>query len=486
MNFKIIFKNFAIKQKYREKSNKCKVVGLLDKFYQNIILQQKEVLQQILTGDQKFSNLEFLLRAYNINTRIFKDDYLHQEISKQIYNTEYLNDRNKNKSTVYNLYKTLAEGYQHDPSSSLAKDLVRNIIQKSYLFSSEEFAELLALLNMSEEDAKEIEDYVVQQDDKYLTKLTLKNDSVAIRLSKYKTKASIYSKQFNKKIVLVALDDLTDNVLKSFDIVNKEKPNIIIFQKRPIFNLQGSEKYIGIFDKERLIAYHKEILSNEKLFHVNTVERLVYQNRGNLKSVSYVQSLIWKCYHGLSLNYNLKVIFSDLPVSREVEHVVRNVFTDNEAVKAFFTSFKLNYLFEKYLWLTEDIDKKCPACSSEKPQFAHSTTEMLMEEYLLALEDGVRVTNIADKIVQAANTFKNEPVILSFVDKKYLYAVLERVTKELVHQSDNEGSTSDYKNLFDYEKTNMMLVYDNSNKIEFLNKLAIANNIYSNVRYVIY
>jgi hypothetical protein len=480
MFYKHIFKNFTLKQFYREKKSKCLVVGQVDKFYKNIIMQQKGKLMDILTGEKCY-NLEFLLRAYNINNHVYKDNNLHEMISDKIYELEYNADTSKNKNTIYNLYRLMAEKYENDPTSSLAKELVITIIKKSYLFTKDELSKLFQLLKISEKEVKEIEDNIITGDNKYLDSLAIRDKgNIVIKLNNTKEKVTIYSKKLNKKIVLCALSEHSEHVLKAFEIVDKEKPNILIFQKRPIFNLDENKGYVGLFDKEGLMAYHREVLSNDKVFQVNNVEKLVYQNINNIKTISYIQSLMLKCYYSLNLNYDLKVIFSDLPLAYELRNVMTDILTNKSTSSFFFNIFKLDYLFEKYLWLIDDMEKKCYGCSSQRNEHPHLSPEKLIEAYVLSTSKNSKVRNISEKIINAAKFYKNEPVILAFVEEEFLYSVLEEITKSLIHLNTN---TSDKEsNLFNHKKLELYDQYIPTDKTEFLNKLAIANNIYPSIR----
>jgi hypothetical protein len=478
---KLNLKNFSLKVNFREKKNKCYTVGTLDKFYKSIIEQQKSKLDNILINIEN-PNLEFLLRAYNINSHIYKDNDLHELISNKIHETEIQNETSKNKNTMYNLYKTIAEKYTNDPTSSLAKDLLLSIVKKSYLFTKPELNDLLEILKVTEKEAKEIEENVFTSNKKYLDRFKLRNQSFEIAFSKSKEKVNIFAKSLNKKIVLYALEESNENVLKALDIVDKEKPNILIFQKRPVFNLLESDSYISVFDKERLMAYYKEILLKDKSFFINNVEKLVYQNVNNIKTISFVQSLMLKCYFSLNMNYDLRVIFSDVPKSQELRFIIEDVMTDKNASSLFFSNFKLNYLFEKYLWFTDDMDKRCFECSSMRHEYSHLNTEDLFEEYLLGLNNNLKVKNISEKILNAAKFFTNEPVILCFVGQSYLYAVLEQITQDLICLDNSTVILdSDYKKLFDHKKTDLSDLYKKTDKKEFLNKLAITNNIYPTV-----
>jgi hypothetical protein len=482
MFLKNIFKNFTLKEHYREKKSKCLIVGQVDKFYKNILLQQKDKLETILS-DGKNHNLEFLLRAYSINDYIYKDDNLHDLLTERIYEAEYKADTSKNKNTMYNLYRLLAERYENDPTSSVARELVITIIKKSYLFSKDELSALLKMFKLTENEAKEIEDNLVTTDNKYLNSLAFNDrDNLAIKFSKNKNKVTIYSKKLNKKIVLCALSEHTDNVLKAFEIVDKEKPNVLVFQKRPIFGLDNCDEYVSVFDKERLMAYYREVLSDGKLYQVNNVEKLVYQNVNNIRTINYVQSLMLKCYYSLNINYDLKVIFSDLPKSYELKNVMTDILPDNNTASYFFNTFKLDYLFEKYIWFVDDINKRCFGCSSQRNEDPHLSTEGIIESYTLVSKNNSKVRNISEKIVNAAKVFKDEPVILAFVEKDYLYSVVEQIAGDLINLDMASFKGENYIELFDHKKMDLYNLYTASDKKEFLNKLAIANNIYSSVR----
>jgi hypothetical protein len=223
-------------------------------------------------------NIEFLFRATNINNNIYNDNDIATLISKKL---EQQKDNIRSKDSLYYLLDALLQKHKSDPDTASAKDLVREIIKNSYLFNQDEIYELLGSLDMKEKDIDELRDNIEMEEDRYMSRLTLKQDKFHIRLSTNKEKFVISSKKYNKKIVIVGLDDnVTENVMKCYEYVDKEKPNILLFQKKPVYNLNNSGKYVGILDRDRIIAYHREILSSDK-FSYNNVEKLVnYNNIG--------------------------------------------------------------------------------------------------------------------------------------------------------------------------------------------------------------
>ena len=83
-------------------------------------------------------------------------------------------------------------------------------------------------------------------------------------------------------------------------------------------------------------------------WYLNLIQ--VYENVDNIKTVSYVQSMILKCYFGLNYNENIKLIFTDVPVTNEIDYIMNNILKDDKDAKEFFFYSKLNLLFEKYFF----------------------------------------------------------------------------------------------------------------------------------------
>jgi hypothetical protein len=276
MKFKF-YKNFSLKNHYREKKTKCNVVPQVEKFYRNLISQQKSKFISLLESHNNY-NIEFLLRATNINNLIYNDTNIATLISKKL-------EQNKNnigsKTSLYYLLQALSEKHTSDPDTASAKDLVREIVKKSYLFNDDELYELLRSFGLKDKEIEELRENIEQEEYQYINKLSFKQDKFHIKMSSKKDKFVISSKKLNKKIVIIGLDDnVTENVMKCYDYVDKEKPNIMLFQKKPVFNLNGSGKYVSHMDKDMIMAYYREVLSSDK-YYINNVEKLVeYFNIG--------------------------------------------------------------------------------------------------------------------------------------------------------------------------------------------------------------
>ena len=266
-----IFKRFSLKNHYREKKTKCNIVPHIDSFFTNLIIQQKNKLSLLLDSKNNW-NMEFLLRASNINNLLYKDSDISMKIMNKI---ESQKENIRNKNSFYYVIDSLLFKYQVDTNSVNAKELIREIINKSYLITENELIELLSRMNVSKQDITEHRENFLKRENEYTKKLSIKDNNFSIRLSNTKERITITSKKFNKKIILIALNDnKMENVLKSYEYIDKYKPNVILFQKKPIYNLENNNKYTGLLEKNLLASYIKEVLHSEK-YSINNVERLV-------------------------------------------------------------------------------------------------------------------------------------------------------------------------------------------------------------------
>jgi hypothetical protein len=265
------FKKFSIKNHYRDKRSKCNIVPHIESFFTNIITQQKDKLSLLLQSDKNW-NLEFLLRAYKINNTLYKDSDMSLNLLNKI---ESHKESVRNKNSFYNVFDALLEKHLLDPNSSSAKELVREIIKKSYLLPESELIELLSSMGVSKDDIDEYRDNFINEENKYTNNLSIKDNNFNIKLHSNRQRITITSKALKKKIILIALDDnKIENVLMAYEYVDKYKPNVILFQKKPVYGLEKNNKYTGLLDKDLIVSYYKEILNSDN-FHINNVERLV-------------------------------------------------------------------------------------------------------------------------------------------------------------------------------------------------------------------
>ena len=191
-----------------------------------------------------------------------------------------------------------------------------------------------------------------------------------------------------------------------------------------------------------------------------------------MKTISYVQSIILKSYYGLNYNDSIKIIFTDVPLYKDIDYIINKIFIDDDATKEFLLYFKTNYLFEKYLWLAEDCKMRCSNCSNLKIENAHLSPWQLLNEYMINSDDNHLVLNITNKIINAVVQFNKENVFVSFVDSE----IFNQVSENLCRHLDKISNGIENIENFDYE--NQIIKLDDDEKL--INKIGLAVNITKN------
>jgi hypothetical protein len=418
----------------------------------------------------------------------------------------------------------------------------------------------------------------------HYAKLRMRDDHVKIYLDTGNKKVTIKSKYFKSKIKIVGLNDnQSEKILQAFNYVDKNRPNTILIHKRPVHfeknfleedneeyspvndkskkksskknwgeknlkdveeegmsmsekklsknklessdNLHSSNKnyYTSLLGREQIMKYCKEILAKNPEFKINSVERIVYEEKDSIKTMSYLQSLILKSNYALNINPQIKIILTDIPLYYEIENLMKDIFYKINP-KDFFSYMKFSLLFERYLWLTENCGDRCPACDKDvKFDSIYYELNELVDDYLLAFKgiEHIKIKNISSKILKSIQfgDFKGNN-ILAFVEEKYFYQVIERLVKDIneicegkdwdtiekifvqgdksISKQQEENNfefdypLGDFEKLFNYfknktvqEQVENQLNNENSEEIfklknEYMNKLAICLNIYQN------
>jgi len=106
---------------------------------------------------------------------------------------------------------------------------------------------------------------------------------------------------------------------------------------------------------------------------------------------------------------------------------------------------QLNKLYEKFFWLTQELNGECPVCNPEmKIEKAFNNLENLMENYIINLQDNIKVRNFSDKIINAMNFFSDEDKILVLVNESSFLNIVNQVLRDLTsYEEDKEISDLD-------------------------------------------
>jgi hypothetical protein len=528
-NLKVISRNYALKAQTGKLSRKCTTIKFTKEFYENLIKLQEQNIIKLFRKKDLHINPEFCINTFKINT-ILKN----QDIDLFIFNklTDNLTVRGvKSDSDFLKLFSTFFENIKSNPDHPITKELLKVLERNKFFFDNEERKKIEKMLKNDNKEKEEVEvesnkklkiediqdtpekngnDFVQQ-----FVKIKLKDDSTKLYLDTGNKKATFKSKHFLSKIKIIGLDDnKSEKILNAFNYVDKNRPNTLILQKRPILFQQSTlygvddmdelmdSHYKSLLEREDIINYCKNYLTKKPQFKINNVERLVYEQVDSNKTISYMQSLILKSNYSLNLNPQIKVVLADVPLFKEIEFIYQNIFNKIDP-KDLFVFMKLSFLFEKYLWLIENCQNECPSCNKDiRFEFAHLSLEVLIDDYLLSIFgiEHLRVKNIADKIIQSVKfgDFKGNNIV-AFIEEKYFYYVIERLVKDfsLISEGKNFEEAEklftelneNYKKDFNFKIGNFdnLIVKDESgikNKNEFLNKFAIVLNIFQNKKII--
>lgn len=144
-------------------------------------------------------------------------------------------------------------------------------------------------------------------------------------------------------------------------------------------------------------------------------------------------------------------MFIDTPIHKEIQFLFNFYFgqASNEkslqsnklkiASQELLAFLQLNKIYEKFFWLTHELNGECPVCNPEmKLEKAFNSLENLMDNYLLSLPDNVKSRNFSDKIINAMNLFKDEDKILVFVKESSFLNIVNQVLKDLTSYEEDE------------------------------------------------
>lgn len=509
-NIKIISRKFALKT--GKMARKCTTIKFTKEFYENLISLQEQNILKLFNKKNLHINPEFCINTFKINN-ILKNKDIELLLSDKLADTLTIRGV-KSDSDFLKLFSTFYDNIKSNPDHPITKELLKVLERNKFLFDNEERKNIEKMLKNEEKEDKhmQISDTPEKNGNEFIqhfAKIKLKDDITKLYLDTGNKKATFKSKHFLSKIKVIGLDDnKSEKILHAFNYVDKNRPNTLILQKRPIHfeptTLYGIDEvdesiphYKSLLEREDIMTYCKDYLKKKPQFKVNEVERLVYEEVDSNKTISYMQSLIMKSNFSLNNNPQIKIVLADIPLFKEIEFIYKNIFNKIDP-RDLFMYMKMCFLFEKYLWLIENCQNECPSCNKDiKFEFAHLGLDVLLDDYILSLFgiEHIRVKNIADKIIQSVKfgDFKGNNIV-AFIEEKYFYYVIERLVKDFNMLAEGKpfdevekvftSQDKNYKNNFNFETGNFdnFIVKDESgikNKNEFLNKFAIILNIFN-------
>lgn len=189
--------------------------------------------------------------------------------SEKNKDSDNANTNENNKQEKKNLSKILHKyADMEDPNDPVTKEILKR----------KEKADLKNINFLEKENIK-IDLSLEQKEKLHIDKNNIKIDKNKIKfsLNLNKSKATIRSKHFKPKVYIYAFDDYTvNNILPVFEVVDKTEANVILFQERPVPNINQEDIYHGFFDKSRIKAYYKEILcENKDKYEFNKINKVV-------------------------------------------------------------------------------------------------------------------------------------------------------------------------------------------------------------------
>lgn len=125
-------------------------------------------------------------------------------------------------------------------------------------------------------------------------------------------------------------------------------------------------------------------------------------------------------------------------------------------------------MFEKYFWLNKDCNGICPVCKPElKLEKAFDTLEQIIENYILSIDENIKIRNMSHKIINAMSLFSEEKKLLVFVKENSFINVTNQLLKDLSdyeradininskNDNDNDNDNNNNENL-DHIRTSLM------------------------------
>jgi len=320
------------KHRYFEK---CNIIPKLENFFLILLSESKYNLYTLLKNEEFPFDPYFIINAYDINKNFLKDNIIEDLLNKIILSEKNLFSNITNKEQIFDIAKLFSNNYMENRNNPLGKKMMQVLKNKSYLMDKTDFLELIELFNenlisenvksnntlnsnnsenmdkilnkyadtenlddpISKEmmkrkehsDNKKIEflekekinfDLTIEQKEKIHinnNNIKIQKDKIKFSLNLNKYKATIRSKYFKPKVYIYGINDNhVDNVLPVYDIVDRVETNVILFQERPVPKINQEDIYLGYFDKTRIKAYYKEILSaNKEKYLFNKMEKIV-------------------------------------------------------------------------------------------------------------------------------------------------------------------------------------------------------------------
>ena len=329
-------KRFEIK-KQRSFEN-CNIIPKLENFFLLLIQDNKDYFIRLLSNSKFPYNPQFIINAYKINQNVYNDQKIEDLLDKIILNDEnninILSNVYK-KDHIYQMCELFSKKYLESNTNPIGKKMMEILKTKSYLMEKNELLAIIDIFNQSSIEKNSIYNNPSPKDNneailyKYAnmenindpvfkelkkrqeneesrkmeilkkeniktdltneekTKIHLDRANIKINKEKLsfsinlnKNKASIRSKFFKPKVYIYAMDDdAISNILPVFEIVDKIESNVILFQERPVCNLNQENVHVGYFNRQRIKAYYNEILACEKeKYHFNKINKIVKIN----------------------------------------------------------------------------------------------------------------------------------------------------------------------------------------------------------------
>ena len=271
------------------KKKECDIIPHVEKFYNNIIKQNSNNLKHVLASSHTKKSMNFLLKLFQVNEKIIKDDSIREDTVRLIYEIENKLDDNDAYVEVLKVFTPLFEQF---PTNDLLKDLMVSFKKKNYLFSLYDSQKIITSLdkikkknpNIDMKEYSEVKENLLDEnpDTNKYSKEHLKDigidklKNIDVSINHRNNKVSFTSRHFLPKIRLIGIDDYSyASVFNSLRYLEKETPNIVIFEKRPIFDLVINEKHIGMLDAPLLKEFYSEVLKDKTKFIISDVERIV-------------------------------------------------------------------------------------------------------------------------------------------------------------------------------------------------------------------
>ena len=190
-----------------------------------------------------------------------------------------------------------------------------------------------------------------------------------------------------------------------------------------------------------------------------------------------------KAYEYSKINPRLNFLFIDLPIHKEIEyfynfffHDSKNKPIDKNNINYLLSYLQLNKLYEQFFWLLKDLNGQCPVCDPNlNLEKAYESLEKIMENYLVNLNDNIKIRNLSDKIINAMDQFDEEKILV-FVKENSFLSVVNELLKDL-------GSYEEDKDLSDLNLGKYSILENLRNKNKDLYNQINGKNYKNNAIY---